>query len=197
MAHLLEIPALYRLSQLLLAPGAEQLLHRRIQQLAAALPAAGSLLDVGCGPSSWLWKLGAHPVGLDLSHPYSAAFSRRQEPAVTGSALALPFADHTFEGVWNIGVLHHLPDDLARLAIQEMLRVRTPGGYVVILDAVLPHSPWTRSLATLIRRLDRGQFMRSQAQLAALLPELAKWSMRRYTYAATGLEMLESVFIGE
>ena len=114
---------------------------------------------------------------------------------MTGSALNLPFADMTFDVVWSIGMLHHLPDDDAQQAIQEMLRVCRTDGHVVILDAVLPQISWKRPLAALIRRFDRGNFMRHEYQLISLIKEQEEWTKRRYTYAATGLEMLELVHI--
>lgn len=188
--RLLEHPLAYRLSQLVFAPGAERLLARRLGRLARQLPISGRVLDVGCGPASWLGKVGGQPLGLDLSFPYSLAFKNAGGIALTGSATALPLADSSCAGVWSIGLLHHLPEDAARQAIQEMLRVCEEGGYVAVLDAVLPVSPWRRPVAHLIRKLDRGRFMRSQAELVSLLPEGAGWETSRFTYTLNGLEIL-------
>lgn len=188
--RLLEHPLAYRLSQLIFAPGATRLLVRRLDRLARQLPISGRLLDVGCGPASWLWQVGGHPLGLDLSFPYSLAFKNAGGIALTGSATALPLADSSFAGVWSIGLLHHLPEDAARQAIEEMLRVCKEGGYVAVLDAVLPVSPWQRPVAHLVRTLDRGRFMRSQTELVSLLPERAGWEINRFTYTLNGLEIL-------
>lgn len=188
--RLLAHPLAYRLSQLVFAPGAERLLVRRLDRLARQLPISGRVLDVGCGPASWLWKVGDHSLGLDLSFPYSLAFKNAGGIALTGSATALPLADSSCAGVWSIGLLHHLPEDAARQAIQEMLRVCKEGGYVAVLDAVLPVSPWQRPVAHLIRKLDRGRFMRNQAELISLLPEGTGWEISRFTYTVNGLEIL-------
>ena len=102
------------------------------------------------------------------------------------SADALPFADGSFQTVWNIGLLHHLPDDVLRRAVHEMLRVCKPGGRVVVIDAVLPRSAWLRPLAWLTRRLDRGRHMRTQSQLESLLGECGSWRFQRETYALNG-----------
>lgn len=186
---LLDRPLIYGLSQLLFAPGAERLLVEELRRVVPDFSMAGPMLDVGCGPSSWLWKIGLRPLGLDISPQYSAAFHKDGDPAVTGSALDLPFADAAFGGVWCIGVLHHLPDDAARQAVREMVRVCRPGGYVALFDAVLPVAAWRRPLAYVVRRLDRGRFMRRQVELEDLLVDRQKWHVSRFTYAFNGLEM--------
>jgi SAM-dependent methyltransferase len=191
--QLLDHPAIYRLSQFVFAPGAERLLARHLEKLTQQLSITGRILDVGCGPTSWLRKVGGHPVGLDISLPYSVAYQKGGGTAVTGSAVGLPFASSSFDGVWSIGVFHHLPDSMVRQALEEMIRVCAPGGHVVVLDAVLPQS-WFRPIASLVRRMDRGKFMRSQAALEALLLDRPSWSVSRFTYTVNGLEMLCCVY---
>lgn len=186
---LLEHPLVYRLSQVVFAPGAEYLLGQRLRQESETLPLSGRILDIGCGPSSWLWKMDVNPVGLDICFQYSIAFHKTGAPALTGSAMDLPLSGNSFDGVWSIGVLHHLPADAARQAVLEMVRVCRPGGFVVVLDAVLPHSLWSRPLAYLVRRLDRGRFMRRQSELESLFPNREEWSVKRFTYALNGLEI--------
>lgn len=188
---LLSIPWCYSASQAILAPGANRMLTAALRERQRELPAPGLLLDVGCGPASWLWKIGWTPVGLDVSCDYTKAFKHHGQDAITGSACELPLANGVFDGVWCIGLLHHLQDDQARQAIREMLRVCRPGGHVIIQDAVLPESAWRRPIAALIRRLDRGRSMRTRDQLVALLPDDKNWHIRCYTYTLNGLEMLE------
>ncbi len=190
---LLDFPLIYKLSQLIFAPGAQTLLNHRLGKLTTSLPRAKTLLDVGCGPSSWLWNANLSPVGLDISHESSRAFLNKGGAAITGSATMLPFHDNVFDGVWCIGVLHHLQDEEARQAIQEMLRVCQRGGYIVIQDAVLPISRLLRPIAALVRSIDRGRNMRSQQELLALLPQHHTWEVHRFTYTLNGLEMLECV----
>ncbi|MBU0484855.1 MAG: class I SAM-dependent methyltransferase [Proteobacteria bacterium] len=192
--NLLGHPFIYRLSQIILAPGAEIILTKKIQDLAKKFPASGRIIDVGCGPSSWLWQIKMLPVGLDISYQYSVNYHRQANLAVTGSAISLPILTETFDGIWCIGVLHHLPDQAAKEAINEMLRICQPGGHVIIMDAVLPKKSWLRLIATMIRRMDRGEFIRSQQDLSSLLPDEVNWSISRYTYAMTGLEMLECTY---
>ena len=189
--RLLEHPFLYKISQFILGPGAEKKLQQQIGQLIGQCPPGNRVLDVGCGPSSWLFSTNIKPVGLDISWNYAAAFSSGGRQCVVGSATHLPFPDEYFDSVWCIGLLHHLSDGQARQTITEMHRVCRPGGYIIIQDAVLPENVRRRLIAALIRRLDRGRNMRNQEQIAALLPDGGKWHIRRYTYTLNGLEMLE------
>jgi ubiquinone/menaquinone biosynthesis C-methylase UbiE len=188
--NLLDRPAFYRLVQNLLAYGANDLVLNHIRALRAKLPRAEHVLDIGCGPQSWLWQMGAHPIGLDLTYSYCKAFHEKAEPAVTGSASALPFPSGSFEEVWSIGMFHHLPDMLTQQALDEMLRVCRPNGYVVIFDAVLPVRAWQRPVAYALRRADRGRFVRSQAAFESLLPQRSRWSVERVAYSHTGMEIV-------
>jgi SAM-dependent methyltransferase len=187
---LLENPWVYRLQTAVFAPGAEAAILRRIEQVLQVLPPAQRLLDVGCGPRSWLFRAGLRPVGADVSLSYLGEYVRSGGCAVAASADALPIACGSFDGVWSLGLLHHLPDSVAAAALHEMLRVCKPGGSVVVFDAVLPQPPWRRPLAHTIRRCDRGRFMRSESALRALLPRQVDWQCERFTYARTGLEGL-------
>jgi ubiquinone/menaquinone biosynthesis C-methylase UbiE len=188
--QLLDKPQLYNLSINILAPGFEKVFVDNIRALRAQFPESQTVLDIGCGPTSWLWRVGAHPVGLDLTYSYCKAFHEKTEPAVMGSAGRLPFPSASFEEVWSIGMFHHLPDTLAQQALDEMLRVCRPDGHVLIFDAVLPVRAWQRPLAYALRRADRGRFVRSQAAFERLLPQRSRWSVERITYSRTGLEIV-------
>jgi SAM-dependent methyltransferase len=191
--RILDRPAVYALAQHILAPGQEAIITQRIQDMLSHLPAGGPLLDLGCGPKSWLNRVGLKPCGLDLNPTYVAEYRSLGGVGIVASGARIPFQDHSFEGVWSIGLLHHLSDDMARAALREAIRVCRRGGYVAILDGVMPTAPWRRPLATIIRKLDRGGFMRSEEALKALLPDRQNWACTRFTFAITGLEMLACI----
>ncbi len=188
--RLLEKPWFYRLIQSLLAPGADELVVQYIQELLAHLPPAHRMVDIGCGPSSWLWRVDEHPLGVDISPSYSSQFHIAGEPATTASAGYLPFASRSFDGVWSVGMLHHLHEEIARQALQEFERICSPDGYIVMIDAVLPKRAWRRPLAYAVRRSDRGRYVRSQSELESLLPARQDWTVARHRYSYTGLEIL-------
>jgi SAM-dependent methyltransferase len=191
--RVLDQPVVYKAAQVVFAPGADYLLTRRIAALLESLPEGEDLLDLGCGPASWLFRCGLKPTGVDINPIYVDSYRANGATAYVASAAEAPFEDQSFDGIWCVGLLHHLPDDLARAVVREAERLCRPGGYVAILDAVLPRSAWRRPLAAGIRAMDRGEFMRRELELRAVLTPDADWEVHRFTYAGTGLEMLSCV----
>ena len=118
-------------------------LDRRWRRLAAraVVNEGDDVLDSCCGTGDLAIegaRLGGRVTGLDFSEPMLER-ARRKEPAiewVSGDALALPFADDSFEGV-TIGFgLRNLAD--AEQGLAEMRRVLSPGGRVAILEITRP-----------------------------------------------------------
>lgn len=105
------------------------------------------LLDLGCGFGRHAFEAarrGASVVALDAG-PDEVAQVRatigamveageltpgHPATAVQGDALALPFADGTFDRVIASEVLEHIPDDTAAMA--ELARVLRPGGTMAV-----------------------------------------------------------------
>jgi SAM-dependent methyltransferase len=100
---------------------------------------AGPWLDLSCGPGVFCRAIGAAApgalvVGLDISRAMlDVAASRtagyQNVQLIRGDAHALPFADHTIEGVNNAGALHAYDDP--EQVFREVLRVLRPGGLYV------------------------------------------------------------------
>jgi ubiquinone/menaquinone biosynthesis C-methylase UbiE len=112
---------------------------RRIEREATLLQGK-HLLEIGCGmgyDSLEFLKRGVRVTATDLT-PNAVALTRRHfeiegvqaEAVRTANALALPFADETFDAVWANGVLHATGD--TERAIQEARRVLRPGGRAII-----------------------------------------------------------------
>jgi SAM-dependent methyltransferase len=104
----------------------------------AAFPAAGRLLDVGCGTGSLARAMAArcpnrNVVGVDIAPPY-VAFARAQAGSANlqfevADAIRLPYADASFVGVAAQLVLNFVPDPTA--VLHEIQRVTVAGGPVV------------------------------------------------------------------
>jgi demethylmenaquinone methyltransferase / 2-methoxy-6-polyprenyl-1,4-benzoquinol methylase len=107
------------------------------------------ILDLGCGTADLALELASlGPVfGCDFSHPMlrigaeKVARMQRAHPIymLEGDAMALPFAERTFDAVVSAFVLRNLPD--IRQGLTEMKRVLKPGGVLGVLDFGVPRAP--------------------------------------------------------
>jgi SAM-dependent methyltransferase len=103
----------------------------KIDFIRAHAPLTGSILDLGCGNGIFTQRLsveGAIVTGLDLS-PY--LLNQNPHGVLTcGDATLLPFADASFDLVFEANLLHHVSDESE--VIREMHRVTRK--YVVLLE---------------------------------------------------------------
>lgn len=179
----------YRASQAVLAPGAHRAIDRCVAAWVAGLAADRPVLDVGCGPRSWVARHLVTTIGVDVD---VAALRTLPIPAAVADAAGLPVADRACAGAAAVGLLHHLPDPAALGAVEELQRVVAPGGSVLVFDGITPtvHRP----VAAAIRRRDRGRHHRSADALRALLASTGDWTVTTMRYAATGLEGLAATW---
>jgi ubiquinone/menaquinone biosynthesis C-methylase UbiE len=118
----------------------------------AGLKPGDRVLDVGCGPGS-LTLLAKKRVGeagqvagIDASPEMIAVAEEKAQRAGLQVDYRLevverlPFSDSSFDAVLSSLMVHHLPLDLKRQALAEILRVLKPGGCLVILDMKRPES---------------------------------------------------------
>ncbi len=87
------------------------------------------VLEVGAGQGD-LQEVVADYTGLDISPSVKRFFTK---PFVLGSATALPFPDNSFDAIWSIWVLEHIPNP--EQALREMRRVLKNGGYLYLWPA--------------------------------------------------------------
>lgn len=136
------------------------------------------VLDIGCGTGATLSRLTgeALAVGVDVS---TTALKHSRERGITAlgnaSAIALPFADRSFDCVLIMDVLYHrgVPDKVA--ALREAQRVLVQGGVLLVN---VPAYEWLRSAHDHAVHTDK-RFTRSE--VAALLQQAAL-SPTRLTY---------------
>ena len=87
------------------------------------------ILEVGSG-RGYLQDIVPDYTGLDIS---PSVASRYHKPFVAASATAIPFPDNSFDAIWMIWVLEHIPEPEA--ALREMRRVLKPGGVLYLWPA--------------------------------------------------------------
>lgn len=121
------------------------------------------LLDLGCGAgenSVYFAQRGVYCVAADYSPGMvETALKLARENGVqiegcVANAMALDFADNSFDIVYAANLLHHIPDP--KVALQEMHRVLKPGGRACFWDP-LKHNPIIniyRRIATEVRTPD-------------------------------------------
>ena len=95
-------------------------------------------LDIGCGQGAYVGRmreLGFDVHGIDMSAGQVRLAARNvgAELVRVGSALDIPAPDASFDFLYIINVLHHLPSvEEQRRAFRELLRVLKPGGLVFV-----------------------------------------------------------------
>ncbi|MBW3624627.1 MAG: class I SAM-dependent methyltransferase, partial [Armatimonadetes bacterium] len=108
-------------------------LDEEMDRFLAHFPPSPILFDAGCGPghqAQYFDTKGARAVGLDYSFPMLRE-GRRRNPhlrLVHGDLLALPFLDHTFDGIWARASLLHMEDAAHWICLMEFHRVLRSGG---------------------------------------------------------------------
>src|SRR4051794_9887259 len=122
---------------------------RRATRLALGLGPGDTVLDLGAGTgvsTEELARSGAYAVGADLSQGMLRAGHRARPdvPLLAGDALALPFADGTFDAVTISFALRNVVDPDA--ALREMARVTRPGGRLVVCEFSHPTSAAFRTV---------------------------------------------------
>jgi demethylmenaquinone methyltransferase/2-methoxy-6-polyprenyl-1,4-benzoquinol methylase len=132
---------------------------RRVTVRAANVRPGDLALDVATGTgriAQELARAGARAVGADFT---VAMMQRGRESGVGGAedvyfvgadALALPFADGTFDSVTTGFAMRNVTD--IEEAFREMYRVVRPGGRVVCLEVGRPRSAITRALHAVYTR---------------------------------------------
>jgi len=118
-----------------------------------ALPAGTRVLDAGCGEGVIVDEYAGRLAITGLDANYSSAH------VTTGSLMALPFADGSFDRALCLDVLEHLSYEDQPRALAELHRVLAAGGELFVSIPNLAH------LQSRVQFLLRGRLIRTASEL--------------------------------
>ncbi len=108
----------------------------RMRAFVHRVPAAGWILDAGCGPgrdAKVFVQQGFRVVGVD----YSEEMVKLARSCSAGQVFLmdlrdLRFHDETFDGIWANASVHHLSERDLTLVMDEFFRILKPGGALYV-----------------------------------------------------------------
>jgi ubiquinone/menaquinone biosynthesis C-methylase UbiE len=160
---------------------AEHWRHRLIRDGTELKPGT-RLLEIGCGVGAVLAVLGQEFPGIRLTgvdiEPKQLEFARGHlersgvdATLVEADAIALPFADESFDHVWMMWFLEHVADPVAVLG--EARRVLVPGGAITAIEvdyATCRADPSTAAFEALVDAMVDGMAASGWSDAGTRLP---------------------------
>ncbi len=97
----------------------------------------GKILDAGCGEgrfARYFIEKGFNLIGMDFSEEYVRLAKKKigKGKFVVGSVTNIPFKDNSFDYIFTVDVLQHVPD--LRQALSELYRVLKKEGVLIVVD---------------------------------------------------------------
>ena len=129
------------------------------------------ILDLGCGPGTNTQYFKALDyLGIDICEPYikKAASDYPDYQFYCGNFLNLGDEyNNSFDIILMSGLLHHLPDNIVIQFLEKSYATLREGGSLIAIEncLVAEQSPLKRKVIL----LDRGEYVRTSAELDALL----------------------------
>jgi SAM-dependent methyltransferase len=160
---------------------AEHWRHRLIRH-GTQLEPGTRLLEVGCGVGAVLAVLGQEFPGVRLTgvdiEPKQLDFARGhleragvEATLLQADALALPFADESFDHVWMMWFLEHVADPPA--VLREARRVLVPSGAITAIEvdySTARAEPSTPAIEALVRAMVQGMAASGWSDAGTRLP---------------------------
>lgn len=150
------------------------------------LPEAGRALDFGCGVGRLTQALATHfetVVGVDVAAPmielareHNSAGARVEYVHNPASDLAI-FPEASFDFVYSVITLQHIPPALIRNYLKEFCRICRPGGVIFFqLPATAPRPKWRFSWYPPTTWMRIKRYLRKKA---AIDPEMTMNALKK------------------
>lgn len=143
-----EIPPGYYYQVMQTGKASQRFWHRhKFLAVVRKIPDRGRILDLGCGPGSFLSILGrerpeVQAIGVDIASPQIEFASREiasqfsdgriQFQKIDSDTFRLPFDAASFDVVTNIEVIEHIHPHLAYRILEDVQRVLKPAGRLIL-----------------------------------------------------------------
>lgn len=101
--------------------------HETVLDLSS--PKLAAFYGAHCHPTSTFVALDLFKKEIFAWRPFCDTASLPNVNLQISDMIRLPFKDHSFDRVFSISVIEHLPDDLDSEALREINRVLKPGGF--------------------------------------------------------------------
>lgn len=171
--------------------GSRSWLWPELDELKKYLQDGEKILDLGCG-NGRLFELfkdkNVEYLGVDSSLKFiEIAKKKYGDYFKVADAFNLPFSDSSFDSVWSIAFLHHVPSKQLRImALSEIKRILKPGGKVIITCWNLYRSQY---LKLLLKFTFRKLFGLSKLDFKDILLSPKRLKIQRYYHAFTKKEL--------
>ena len=131
-----------------------------------------TVLELACGTGNIAdFFDSVNYIGVDINQDYIRfAKAQSQKEFLVVDVRQLCFNDGNFDWVIAVGLFHHLSDADTLSTIKGVQRVLNGGGQMVIIDAIPPTSK-LNILGYILRKLDRGKYIRHIEQYKRLFGE--------------------------
>lgn len=123
-------------------------------------------LDVGCGAGRHIMgasQRGAEVIGVDLSQAVDAAYHNNRDNSsahiVQADAYHLPFKSETFDFIYSLGVLHHMPAP-EKVYHQLPTYLKSKGSLFIWLYAYMPRKVLLELLRIVSQKLSNKNIHR-------------------------------------
>jgi 2-polyprenyl-3-methyl-5-hydroxy-6-metoxy-1,4-benzoquinol methylase len=151
----------------------------KFRAVAARLEGAGKVLDIGCGPGTFIGNYldGVDCLGIDFSAPQIDYANRRYGTAEHRfSTQSLAGLDASFDAITMIELIEHLPPAAARRLLAEARGLLSPGGRLVVTTpnyrSLWPVIEWGVNLVSSVSYEQQHINKYGRGRLAAELAEV-------------------------
>lgn len=150
----------YNIVQLLLAKKSHEDIHKYLSSQ-GLLSTKKKILDIGCGPGDQSKYFINNYTGVDISSNYISRAKKKYPQHRFFRLDATIFKlNESFDNALSIGLYHHLCDSDTIKSIKNVLTHLNKNGHFYIVDAIYPEKPYKNILGFIIRKMDRGKYVR-------------------------------------